>query len=273
MKQSNNKISVVINTLNEEKNIESCIKSVLWADEIVVVDMYSEDKTVEIAKKYGAKVYMHEKMGYADPARKFAIEKATNEWILVIDADELVTTGLKEAINTIIQENIYNAIYIPRINYIAGFRMHGGGWGPIQDKQLRLFKKDSISITSAVHDFFHLNKNTKIKYIQDPDLAFVHLNCETVEILIQKMNKYTTIEAQNIISGIKTIPTVFAILKEFPRRYIRLGGYRDGLLGFFLSYYMVAYLISIRLKYYQMKKFGEINVSEKIRSTFSETIA
>src|ERR1035437_3052148 len=90
-----NKISLVVNTLNEELNIRECIESAKYlVDEIIVCDMHSEDKTVEIAKSLNAKVFYHEKMGYADPARYYAISQATCEWVLVLDADERMTPDL-----------------------------------------------------------------------------------------------------------------------------------------------------------------------------------
>src|SRR3989338_6180720 len=90
------KISVVINTLNEEQNIERAIKSVNWADELIVCDMYSEDKTVEIAKKLGAKIFFHKREDFVETARNFAVSKASNDWVLVLDPDEEVIDSLKE---------------------------------------------------------------------------------------------------------------------------------------------------------------------------------
>jgi glycosyltransferase involved in cell wall biosynthesis len=82
---------VVINTLNEERRLPYALRSVQdWVDEIVVVDMHSDDKTVEIAEAFGARIFTHERVGYADPARAFAFARATGDWILILDADELV---------------------------------------------------------------------------------------------------------------------------------------------------------------------------------------
>ena len=97
------KISVVINTYNEEKNISRCLESVKgFADEIIVVDMHSADKTVEIAKKYGAQVFEHEYTRYVEPARNFALSRATGDWILLIDADEELSGTLRKKLEEII---------------------------------------------------------------------------------------------------------------------------------------------------------------------------
>ena len=90
------KISAVINTLNEESNIAFCLETLKWCDEIIVVDMQSEDRTVEIAANFTDKIYNFERVGYVEPARKFAVEQATGDWILLIDADELVPKQLAD---------------------------------------------------------------------------------------------------------------------------------------------------------------------------------
>src|SRR5450759_4249900 len=95
-------ISVVINTLNEEANIAYALRSVrTWVDEIVVVDMHSDDRTREVAETYGARVYLHDRVGYVEPARRFALAKATGDWILILDADELIPPRLARRLSDI----------------------------------------------------------------------------------------------------------------------------------------------------------------------------
>ena len=160
-------ISVVINTYNEEKNIRYCLESVKWADEIIIVDMYSTDKTIEIAKKYTDKIYFHERVGYAEPARQFAVELASNNWIFVIDADEIVTKPLRDKIIEIVESNNYDVVYVPRINYIFGkpinknmflnpYIMSKGSLIP------RLFKKGYVHFNSKIHDFCEIQKDARI---------------------------------------------------------------------------------------------------------------
>ena len=96
------KISVFINVLNEAQKIRSCLQSVQWVDEIVIVDMHSDDETVAIAREFTDKIFYFDRIGYCEPARKFAAEKTQGEWILNIDADEIVTLGLKHELLRII---------------------------------------------------------------------------------------------------------------------------------------------------------------------------
>jgi len=89
-------VSVLVHTLNEEKNIRNCLDTLKWAEEIIIVDLFSDDRTVEVASEYTDRFFFHERMGYADPARQFGLEKASCNWILIVDADEQVPLKLKE---------------------------------------------------------------------------------------------------------------------------------------------------------------------------------
>ena len=115
-------ISVFINTLNEAKRIRNCLESVRWADEIVVVDMHSDDDTVAIAREFTDKIFLFDRVGYCEPARKFAVEKTRAQWILNLDADEIVTVGLKNELLRVVQEGRWDAVHIPRVNYFWGDR-------------------------------------------------------------------------------------------------------------------------------------------------------
>ncbi|HTK03368.1 MAG TPA: glycosyltransferase family 2 protein, partial [Alphaproteobacteria bacterium] len=115
------KISVVINTINEEQALPRALASVRnLADEIVVVDMESIDKTVEIAKKLGAKVFTHQKIGYVEPARNFAISNTVGDWILILDADEEVQPNLIKKFKEIVKNPKADYYRVPRKNIIFG---------------------------------------------------------------------------------------------------------------------------------------------------------
>src|SRR3989344_6147563 len=144
-------ISVVINTLNEEENLPRAISSVKGlADEIVVVDMHSEDATGDIAKKAGAKVFLHERTGYVEPARNFAISKTTGDWIFILDADEEIPDTLANRLRDI-SDNMHQIdfVEIPRKNIIFGKWMKESMWWP--DYHIRFFKKGSVSWNEKIH--------------------------------------------------------------------------------------------------------------------------
>ena len=125
-------ISVVINTFNEEKNIKGCLESVKWVDEIVVVDMYSDDRTVQIVQDYTDKIFMHKRVGHVEPARNFAISKATGDWVLVLDADERVPRSLATKLKQIVRENPHgvSAVSFPRKNVFFNKWIRHTGWWP-----------------------------------------------------------------------------------------------------------------------------------------------
>ena len=261
-KTSGTSISVVINTLNEEKNLPYTLRSVCgWADEIIVVDMNSDDRTVEVAEEYGAKIYYHERILAFDAARKFAIEQASSEWILVLDADELIPEPLSKKFMEITSNNEIDVVIIPRLNYLLGKPLMHTGWSPFQDKHHRLFRKDKLTISSTIHAFMQPVEGANIfelNYI--PGLAIVHFNYLNSTHFIEKLNRYTNIEArQSLENGEKHnyFRMVFVAAKEFKNRYIKNKGYKDGWRGLYLSLLMVFYRVVTNIKLKELETIGD----------------
>lgn len=265
-------LSVVIHTLNEEENIQNCLETVKWADEIIIVDMYSNDKTVEIAKKYTDKIFFFERLGYADPARQFSLTKTTNKWVLSIDADELVPLKLKEKLVKIMDEDRADVVYIPHANYFFGELLKGGGWGALQNHHARFFKKEYVNFSDIIHNFFSIKKEARIHYINNPEEGFIHFNYIDGEHFIEKLNRYTTIEAKKLFKNndnFKLRHLLIMIIKdEFITRYIRLGGYKDGFRGISLSLLMGAYRTATYLKLKIMKEFNSTKPRKKIEDEY-----
>lgn len=246
-------LSVVINTLNEERNLPFALRSVRsWADEIVVCDMHSDDKTVEIARHYGATVCLHERVGFADPARAFAISQAKHDWVLVLDADELIPLELSQRIAKLIEANQADVFRIPRLNYLLGAPLKGLGWGPDVDAQLRLFKKSAVRITPDIHDFFHVQpgaREERLRYREGE--AIVHFNYVDLSHFIEKLNRYASIEAKQAFERGEraSFPrAVLSALREWASRYVRSGGLREGWRGLYLTAMMSMYRLAIQGK-------------------------
>jgi len=258
------KISVVINTLNEEQNIERAIKSVSWADELIVCDMHSEDKTVEIAKKLGAKIFFHKKEDFVELARNFAISKATNEWILILDADEEIPDTLGNKIKEIASQGIVDFVNIPRKNIIFGHFMQYSGWWP--DFNIRFFKKDNVKWFNKIHR----PPETTGKGFDLPaeeGCAIIHQSYATISQFLKRMDRYTTVQA----SELKQEGYVFAwkdlfqkASGEFLSRFFANKGYKDGMHGLALSFLQAFSFIVMYLKVWEMEKFKEqkIELSE-----------
>ena len=258
------KISVVINTLNEEKNLPRALASVKgFADEIVVVDTMSEDKTVDIAKKAGAKVYEHKKTGYVEPVRNFAIGKATGKWILIIDADEELPKGLAKKLKEIVKNPDANYYRLPRKNLIFGKWVKHSRWWP--DYNIRFFQKEFVTWSEVIHSV-PMTQGKGLDLLAKEDLAIIHNNYVSIEQYIERMNRYTSLQAKGLIKEGYDFSWKDIIVKptsEFFSRYFMGEGYKDGLHGLALALLQGFSELVLYLKIWQSEKFAEQEISIK----------
>lgn len=264
-----NALSVLINTYNEEHNIRNCLESVSWADEIVIVDMYSTDNTVAIAKEFSnVKVFYFENCGYADPAREFAFNQSTHDWVLVLDADEMIPKSLCTQIGAIINEGKFDAISIPRKNYMFGEEILCGDWGT--ESILRVMRKESvIGFNQAIHSQFYLLKpDAKITYLLRESSYIIHFNYSNLEHFLAKSNRYTTIDAENAFNKLKKPLSKFKlILAAFifiPKFMLQQKGYKNKFIGLTLAVLMLNYHFSRYLKYKLMQKYSTTATKQAI---------
>jgi len=230
------KISVVVNTWNEEKNIGRCLDSVReFADEIVVCDMESTDRTVEIAKKFGAKIYSHKLTNYVEPARNFALRQAWGKHILVIDADETLTESLASQLKRIAKQNEADYVEIPRKNIIFGKWILHSRWWP--DYNIRFFKKGKVNWSDKIHTPPETQGLGRRLEAEEKN-ALIHYHYETVSQFIERLNRYSAIQAENLIAGGYKFIWSDLIRKpadEFLSRFFAGQGYKDGLHGLVLA--------------------------------------
>jgi len=223
-------ISVTIITKDEERLIEDCLKSLNWADEIIIVDSGSKDKTLEIAKNYTGNIFFNEWKGFADQ-KGFALNLAKNDWVLSIDADERVSDELKNEIEKTDLSGT-DGYLIPRNNYFLGKHVTTCGWG--RDRQLRLFRKTKAHITDRlVHEGFEVNGI--INNLKNP---IIHYTFNSIENTISKINHYSTLEAMEKYKSKKKITGIKILIhgaSSFIRSFVSLRGYRDGVHGLMIS--------------------------------------
>ena len=266
------KISVVVNTFNEEKNIKRALASVLWADEIIVCDMHSDDKTVEIAKKMGAKIFYHKKTEYVEPARNFAISKASNDWELILDADEEIPEKLVSRLQRMATDASTSFVEIPRKNIIFGHFMKASMWWP--DYHIRFFKKGSVVWNTKIHSKPQTS-GTGSKLEAEEELAIIHFNYQTVFQYVNRLNRYTDIEARDLQSaGIKFhwVDVVEKPLREFLSRFFANRGFDDGLHGLALSFLQSFSFLVVYLKLWELQKFTEEEIDpEKLNQVFRKS--
>lgn len=256
------KLTCIVNTFNEEKNIYNCLSSIDWVDELVLVDMYSTDKTIEIAKKFTTNIYFHSYTGYVEKARNFAINKAKGKWVLILDADEELDKKAEIIIRKLILNKELDGYLFPRRNYVSGdYYLKYGYFYP--DYQLRLFRNNrSIYYSGKIHqqakiinktliikniEIIHNNSHSKYSSFMAFKNFIPYIKIEGEDLLNQKLPVYNMLGKGLII-----------FFKHIYRSYIKLKGYKDGYFGFRAailyaiykaSVYYYASVLSISSKY------------------------
>ena len=228
------KISVVIITLNEEDRLEETLKSSLEvADEIVVVDSYSTDKTVDIAKKYGAKIFKKKFVDYGSQ-KNFALQKAGNEWVLNLDADERVSERLKEEILKLknSKEKVdADGFLINRKTFYMGRWIKHCGWYP--DRKLRLFKREKSRWKGRIHEGLILRGKTS-RLPGD----MLHFTYRDMSDHVDRLNRYSRMQAEDIVNNKKRLLYLrFLLLPPvtFLRFYTWKAGFLDGFPGLVIA--------------------------------------
>jgi len=243
-------LSVIVLTKNEQDNISACLESVKWADEIIVVDDESIDRTVEIARKYTQKVFI-KKMDIEGRHRNWAYSQAKNEWVLSLDADERVTEELKREITEAIKSDDFVAFSIPLRNYIGNYWIRYSGWYPAS--KVRLFRKDKFRYEEVeVHPRVFIEG--KCGHLR---ADIIHKGYPDFEHFLSSINYQTTQEAKKWISTNRNMSLAKALwraLDRFFRRFIRKKGYKDGFIGFIVAFFDSLYQILSYAKYWELKK-------------------
>jgi glycosyltransferase involved in cell wall biosynthesis len=233
-------LSVVIITFNEEANLPRTLESVKWADEIVVVDSGSSDQTVEIAKSYGAKVWVEAWKGFA-AQKNSALEKAACDWILSLDADEEVSAELTRDVRELIRDaSPKHGYFIPRRNLFLGRFIRHGGFYP--DAKLRLFRRGAAKFESRlVHEDAQLNGKPG-----NLNGDIIHHAYPTLSSYIEHMNRYSSLGADIAASkgkrGFSFINIVLRPIFTFIYNYFFRLGLLDGREGLLLHFYHSVYV-------------------------------
>ena len=234
------KLSVIVPTYKEEQNIEECLKGLTFADEIIVVDSFSTDRTPEIAKKYATKFIQHEYI-YSTKQKNWIIPQAKYQWILLVDADERVDEKLKKEIINILKNGPeYDAYWIRRRNFLLGKEIKHGSWG--RDKVIRLFKRDKCRYEDKeVHGEIIVNGTTG--YLKN---KLIHYTYNSMDQYISKINRYAVWGAkQRYKEGWKGsfFHVIFQPPFVFFKNYVINFGFLDGKYGFLVeilnSYYVL----------------------------------
>lgn len=243
-------VSVVIIAKNEERRLEDCLKSAAWAAEIVVLDDMSTDRTVEIAKKYTDKIFQRA-MDIEGRQRNFAYDKASQPWVLSLDADERVTPELAQEITSMTQKDdpSFVCYAIPIKTFIGDEWIEGAGYYPAA--KTRLFRKGKFKYEEArVHP----------RAIYDGKCGILkgdilHYSCQTLEQWIGKFNRETTLEADKWMTDGRKVSGASILRKtadRFIKNYFLKDGWRHGFMGFLMSVFHGLYQLFSYAKYREM---------------------
>jgi glycosyltransferase involved in cell wall biosynthesis len=221
----------VIVTRNEEKNIQDALESVKDFSEIVIIDSFSSDGTVDVCRKYTENIYQEEWKGYAKQKQK-GIDRASFPWVLILDADERITQELKTEIVTALDDKNFSGFYIPRKNFFLDKWIRHGGWWP--DYTLRLFRKNKAYIEEReVHEKVAVHGSTG--YLKNP---MEHYTARTLSDFSKKLEAYSTLSAKELnVQDFRpctlsiTVRPFFTFFKMF---FLRMG-FLDGKSGLILS--------------------------------------
>jgi len=249
------KLSVIMVVRNEEDKIRKCLDSVMWADDIVIVDQSSTDNTVGICREYTDKVFVVEHKNYCEPDRPFAASKAKNDWILYVDADEEVPHELRdEIIEVLSHPPAYNSYYIPRKNIFLGRWIRGSGWYPAH--VLRLFKKGYVKFPDSIHgDILPAGGHGYLKH------DIIHITCGSLKEYMKKVGRYTDILAREMHEKGETLTYknfIFKLLILPPARFIQKfflkKGFMDGIYGLVIAYLTAFTVFAMYIKLWNMQK-------------------
>lgn len=250
-------LSVVISAYNEEKKIEDCLKSASFADEIIVIDNSSSDKTVQIAQKYTSKIFTRFNNPMLNVNKNFGFSKAKGDWILSLDADERVTPGLQKEIQKAMKSPSVNGYWIPRKNIIFGKWIEHTGWYP--DHQLRLIRSGKGKFPEKhVHEAIKVEGQT-----EQLKNDLIHLNYDNIVQFLHKMEIYVESESKNLLErgySLKAEDCIKFPFKEFISRFFAREGYKDGLHGLILSLLMAFYHLAVFVSIWEKGKFKDYDI-------------
>ncbi len=252
-----NRLSVVIMAKNEELDIRNCLESIKWADEIIIVDDMSTDKTVNICRQYTDKIYRRKKENCGEQ-KQYGVERASGDWILNVDADEIVTAELGREIQEVIQKNEkYNGYQFYRKNNYLGKWMRYCGWYvPV----LRLFKKNRGKFNSAkVHE--EIIVQGEVGLLKN---EMLHYTYRDMSDHIEKINQFSSDSVEELIKKGVVLRWynygwyfIFKPLLYFLRKYFYLQGFKEGMHGFMLCAFATIVVFINYAKLWEKQRIDE----------------
>jgi glycosyltransferase involved in cell wall biosynthesis len=254
-------VSAIVVCFNEEENIAACLESIRWCDEIVVVDSFSTDRTLEICRRYTDKVVQREWRGYRDQ-KAFAHSRATKDWVLLVDADERVTPELSEEIEGALAEFGVQcaAFQIPRLVFYLGRWWRRGGWYP--DYDIRLFRRERAT-WGGVDPHEKILVDGKVRRLRRP---LHHFSYRNMVDHIERINRFTSISSRELKKEGEVWRVTDALFRpafRFFRYYVLKRGFMEGFAGFYVAVSAAVYVFLKYAKLWELELEDKDNVGRK----------
>ena len=245
------RFSVTVITWNEEERLRACLESVAWADEIVVVDAESTDKTVGVAREFTDRIWVRPWPGFA-VQKNFALDQTTGEWVLSLDADERVTPELRGEIETVlVGRGSADGYTVPRKNFFWGAWVRHGGLYP--DWQLRLFRRGrGRFVEQSVHESVEVQGT--VARLTHP---LLHESYRSLEEFVQRSNRYSTLAVRQWLAGGRRVGLSDLVLRplgRFASMYVLKHGFADGWRGLFLAILYAHYVFLRTAKVWEFQQ-------------------
>lgn len=257
------RITGVVHTRNEEKNIARALRSLApMCDELLVADMGSTDRTRLIAEEFGARVLVVPEFGYVEPARALALAEVGTDWVITIDADEVIPPSLARRLVVVATDEEADAVNVARLNFMFGAPLRATGWAP--DRHWFFFRRNALAVPDldGVRIHVGLRPHGSARVLELPasdELSVWHFNYTDWAQFVTKLNRYTSIEASETPDdAVTSLPFLLRRLRaEVVDRGIRGKAWRDGYRGGALVALMCAYRLVTWLKVRQLREVGD----------------
>jgi glycosyltransferase involved in cell wall biosynthesis len=267
------RITGLVNTRDAGATLALCLESLApHVDELLVVDMESSDDTVAIAESFGAHVLTHEPLGYVEPAREFGIAAASHDWILVLDADEVIPASLGTRLREIADHDEADVVVFSWRNYLFGGVPEDGPLSPRIDRHRRFFKRHMLVHSEGIHvPAEPVSGARQLILPPSPELCVSHFAYVDISEWLERSDRYTTIEARALVRQGGQAPTTRSMLvgtlRTFAREYVKRRGYRAGWRGLHVSLLLAHYHLITGLKAQQLVRSGD---PEDVRARYRQ---
>lgn len=257
------RISAVVPTLDEVDNLPFLLPTIAWCDEILVIDQGSSDGTRQIAAEHGARVVEVEWQPVFDAYRALGVDQASGEWILQLDADEMVPRPLADRLLELARQEDIDIVAIPRLNYFQGPMPAGGLW---PDLQHRFFRRGAVELAPEIHSNYKLRSDRIHRLPSQRELALHHFHYRGASAFLRKLDHYTDLEVSKRSGRSPAMADfVYKPLTVFVSRFLKHGGWRHGWRGLWLAVFWSFYFFVRAVKSWESEHLPAIHREEAVR--------